>query len=49
MESELKGEGGMIRYSGTQSMCRIMVEGPTAEITERCAAHLAGIVRTAIG
>ncbi len=50
VESELKGEGRvLIRYSGTQSMCRIMVEGPTAETTERCAAHLADIVRTAIG
>ncbi len=35
VEAGLKGEGRvLVRYSGTQNMCRVMVEGPTEEITE---------------
>jgi phosphoglucosamine mutase len=49
-ESELGREGRvLIRYSGTQSMCRVMVEGPTEEVTLRLAQSLAGIVRKNIG
>lgn len=39
----------LIRYSGTQSMCRVMVEGPDEEITERLAEKLAAVVRKNIG
>jgi phosphoglucosamine mutase len=50
VEAELGDEGRvLVRYSGTQNMCRVMVEGPTAEVTERYAAQLAGIVTSAIG
>ncbi len=50
VEAELKGEGRvLVRYSGTQNMCRVMVEGPTIEITEKYAAQLADVVKTAIG
>ena len=50
VEAELKDEGRvLVRYSGTQNMCRVMVEGPTSEITERHAAQLADVVRAAIG
>jgi phosphoglucosamine mutase len=50
VESELGREGRvLIRYSGTQNMCRVMVEGPTEEITERLAKELADIVRKNIG
>ncbi|MFA5688430.1 MAG: phosphoglucosamine mutase [Kiritimatiellales bacterium] len=49
-EEELGGKGRvLIRYSGTQNMCRVMVEGPTDEITGRLAETLAGVVRSAIG
>jgi phosphoglucosamine mutase len=50
VEAELKDEGRvLVRYSGTQNMCRVMVEGPTSEITEKHAAQLADVVRAAIG
>ena len=39
----------LIRYSGTQSMCRVMVEGPTEEMTERLARMLADVVVKSIG
>lgn len=49
-EAELGDEGRvLVRYSGTQNMCRVMVEGPTAETTERHAARIADVVKTAIG
>ena len=49
-EAELRGEGRvLIRYSGTQAMCRVMVEGPTQEMTDRMAERLAQAVRGAIG
>jgi phosphoglucosamine mutase len=38
----------LIRYSGTQSMCRVMVEGPTVEMTERLTKSLAGVVTQAL-
>lgn len=50
VEAELKGKGRvLVRYSGTQNMCRVMVEGPTTEITEKYAAQLAEVVKEAIG
>ncbi len=50
VESELGEEGRvLVRYSGTQDMCRVMVEGPTEEITERYALQLAGLVKATIG
>ncbi len=49
-EEALHGEGRvLIRYSGTQNMCRVMVEGPDDESTERWAAELAGTVKKCIG
>ncbi len=49
-EAELGGSGRvLIRYSGTQAMCRVMVEGPSEEITNRLAHRLAEVVRQSIG
>jgi phosphoglucosamine mutase len=49
VESELGEQGRvLVRYSGTQSMCRVMVEGPTTEITEKHCKQLAEVVRTAL-
>lgn len=50
VEAELEGRGRvLVRYSGTQNMCRVMVEGPTAELTERYAREVADIVAAALG
>lgn len=49
-EAELKDKGRvLIRYSGTQAMCRVMVEGPTEEMTGRLARTLADMVQKCIG
>ncbi|MCS6771290.1 MAG: phosphoglucosamine mutase [Kiritimatiellae bacterium] len=49
-EAELREQGRvLVRYSGTQMMCRVMVEGPTEEVTERLTRSIAEVVRQCIG
>jgi phosphoglucosamine mutase len=49
-EKELGQEGRvLVRYSGTQAMCRVMVEGPTDEMTDRLCHSIATAVKQAIG
>ena len=44
-EKELADKGRiLVRYSGTQNMCRVMVEGPTADETKALAQKIATIV-----
>ncbi len=46
VERELGDEGRvLVRYSGTQNMCRVMVEGPSLEITEKYCRQIADVVR----
>ncbi|QTA80418.1 Phosphoglucosamine mutase [Desulfonema limicola] len=50
VEQELGEQGRvLVRYSGTQPMCRVMVEGPTAEITRQCCQDIADVVYALIG
>jgi phosphoglucosamine mutase len=37
-----------VRYSGTQNVCRVMIEGPTTELTEKYCNQIADVVRTAL-
>jgi phosphoglucosamine mutase len=47
--AELGSKGRtLIRYSGTQAMCRVMVEGPTEDVVDRLAADLVETVKKAL-
>jgi phosphoglucosamine mutase len=44
VETKLGNRGRvLVRYSGTQNICRIMVEGPTQEETSRCCREIAEV------
>ena len=45
------GEKGrvLVRYSGTQSLCRVMVEGPEEIETRRSCQQIADVVKTTLG
>jgi phosphoglucosamine mutase len=46
VEKKLGDKGRvLVRYSGTQNMCRVMVEGPTDEETERYCNQIVGVVK----
>jgi len=50
VEENLKGQGRvLVRYSGTQPQCRVMVEGPTESETRQCCQKLADIIKEKIG
>ncbi len=49
-ESELGSEGRvLVRYSGTQNMCRVMVEGPSDAATEKYCRQIADVVKSELG
>ncbi len=46
VEAQLGNKGRvLVRYSGTQSMCRVMVEGPMQEDTQKYCKQIAEVVR----
>jgi phosphoglucosamine mutase len=50
VESELAGNGRvLVRYSGTQNMCRVMVEGPSVEQTNKYCTMIAEVIKKALG
>lgn len=49
-EAQLGEEGRvLVRYSGTQPLCRVMAEGPTEELTNQVVDRIADVVRATIG
>ncbi|MEX2223800.1 MAG: phosphoglucosamine mutase [Candidatus Rokuibacteriota bacterium] len=50
LEAEMNGAGRiLLRYSGTETLLRVMIEGEEQARIERMAEELAGLVRRAIG
>jgi len=50
IEKELGDDGRvLVRYSGTQNICRVMVEGPSDGITEKYCREIADITRAVLG
>lgn len=48
-ENELGDQGRvLVRYSGTQAQCRVMVEGPTRDITHQLSQQIADAVRNSL-
>ncbi len=46
VEDKLGTEGRvLVRYSGTQNLCRVMVEGPNADLTERYGRQIAAVAQ----
>lgn len=49
-EKELSDQGRvLVRYSGTQAMCRVMIEGPTLDKTEALTKSIADVIRKKLG
>jgi phosphoglucosamine mutase len=50
VESKLGDRGRvLVRYSGTQPLCRVMVEGPSETETQRYCQQLSDIIKNNIG
>jgi phosphoglucosamine mutase len=50
VERELGDNGRvLVRYSGTEPLCRVMVEGPTSETTERSCRKIAEVIARKLG
>lgn len=49
VETEIGGKGRvLVRYSGTQSMCRVMVEGPTQEAIDSWCERIAAVIKKSL-
>jgi phosphoglucosamine mutase len=48
---KILGEKGrvLVRYSGTQPLCRVMVEGPDKDETQQYCQQIADVVKAALG
>ncbi|CAK7036858.1 MAG: Phosphoglucosamine mutase [Desulfovibrio sp.] len=50
VETELGDEGRvLVRYSGTQNMCRVMVEGPSVALTDKYCTQIADVIKEILG
>ena len=50
VETELGDQGRvLVRYSGTQNVCRVMVEGPSDDLTQKYCRQIAETVKTTLG
>ncbi|HNQ63710.1 MAG: Phosphoglucosamine mutase [Syntrophorhabdaceae bacterium] len=50
VEKKLGNSGRvLVRYSGTQNMCRVMVEGPSVDVTDEYCEEIADVVKKALG
>ena len=50
IENELEGNGRLLlRYSGTEKLARVMIEGVNQSVVEEQATHLAEVIRRALG
>lgn len=50
VEKQLGDEGRvLVRYSGTQMKCRVMVEGPTKEVTADHCRRIAAVIQQSLG
>ena len=50
IEKKLGNSGRvLVRYSGTQNMCRVMVEGPSVDVTDEYCEEIADVVKKALG
>jgi phosphoglucosamine mutase len=50
IEKELGDDGRvLVRYSGTQNICRVMVEGPSDGVTEKYCEEIAEIAKSILG
>jgi len=50
VEGELGDEGRvLVRFSGTQNVCRVMVEGPSDELTQKYCEIVVAAVKQAMG
>jgi phosphoglucosamine mutase len=50
LESDMQGRGRLlVRYSGTENLARVMIEGEDQAIIEKQAHHLADVIRRSIG